>query len=233
MWLLHQTMSPPYKGMDIVSAFRELGPQNPKTQRKRHKLWTSGVQMITVNDRGSRDPKATAWREFHARPFLHLFQFQGPSLLCLHPRPQFCFISLILHVRTALFFSCHMTSCLGRPYNGEGERKLWLQAGLAGIPAPATWWLAMETSKGVVALIVSRHSKNSKSHRSSGCWLALAYTMLRPFPSFRTIFLSSTPFSFPQSLNPQQEQQILHNFTSFMKLVAFLMGLKDRYHLDL
>ena len=197
MWLLGQTMSPPHKGIDVVSAFRELGPQSPKTQSKRHKLWAqflvSRWSLLMIEAPETQRPRP---EEFHSRLFLHLFQFPGPSLLCLLPWPQFCFISLILHLRTTVFFSCHMTRCFGRSYNGKGEHKLWLQAGLAGIPAPATWWLAVETS-GVVALIVSRHSKNSKSHRSCGYWLALGYAMLHPFPSFRTIFLSSTPFSFP------------------------------------
>ena len=152
--------------------------------------------MVTVNDRGSRDPKAAAWRvPLQAVP--SSLPIPGPFAALSPSMTQFCFISLILHVRMAVFFSCHVTCCLGRSYNGKGEHKLWLQAGLAGIPAPAKWWLAVETSESVMALIVSRHSKNSKSHRSCGCWLALGYTMRHPFPSFRTIFLSSTPFCFP------------------------------------
>ena len=125
MWPLGQTLSPPHKGIDAVPPSGSLGTQSPKTQSKRHNSeCNSRCPDDHCYDRGSRDPRPQSSESSTPSHPPHLFQFQGPSLPCLNPGPQFCFISLILHLRVAPFFSHPTTNCLGRLHNGEGEHKL-------------------------------------------------------------------------------------------------------------
>lgn len=163
-------------------------------------------------DRGSRGPRPQSSESSTPSHPPILFQFQGPSLPCLNLWPQFCFISLILHLRVAPFSSHPMTNCLGRLHNGEREHELWLQAGLGWNPSSSNVMTCCEDLRGWRGT-VPRHSKHSESPRSHGCWLnsgsssaAGTYLQASDLLSWVTLIFFPT-----LSLNPQQEQQVLHN----------------------